>query len=70
MAKTSSKTSSTSPKRRATSEAPTPVTKVVARPRPTHEQIAARAFELYQLRAPAEGNAISDWLKAERELIR
>lgn len=35
---------------------------------PTHDEIAFRAFELYQLRAPADGGALNDWLAAEREL--
>jgi hypothetical protein len=35
---------------------------------PTHEQIAQRAFELYQQRAWYEDGALNDWLSAEREL--
>jgi hypothetical protein len=34
---------------------------------PTHEQIAQRAFELYQQRGH-DGGALTDWLSAEREL--
>ena len=34
-------------------------------PGPTHEQIAQRAFELYQLQS---AGALQDWLNAEREL--
>jgi len=34
---------------------------------PTHEQIALRAFELYQQRSDG---ALNDWLTAERELRR
>jgi hypothetical protein len=35
------------------------------KPAPTHEQIALRAFELYQQRS---AGALNDWLSAEREL--
>lgn len=35
---------------------------------PSHEQIARRAYELYQTRAYAEGNALHDWLRAESDL--
>jgi transcriptional regulator with XRE-family HTH domain len=35
---------------------------------PTHEEIAERARELWQLRGCPEGNAEEDWLKAEQEL--
>ncbi len=34
---------------------------------PTHDEIASRAFELYQLRG-SEGGALNDWLAAEQEL--
>lgn len=35
---------------------------------PSHEQIARRAYELYQTRAYAEGSALHDWLRAESDL--
>jgi hypothetical protein len=34
---------------------------------PTHDEIAFRAFELYQSRG-ADGGALNDWLAAEQEL--
>jgi hypothetical protein len=34
------------------------------------EQIARRAYELYLARGGADGQAMEDWLNAERELIR
>jgi hypothetical protein len=34
----------------------------------THQAIAKRAFELYQLRGETQGDAESDWLRAETEL--
>lgn len=38
---------------------------VIVKSEPTHEQIAQRAFELYQRQS---GGALNDWLSAEREL--
>jgi Protein of unknown function (DUF2934) len=35
---------------------------------PSHEQIARRAYELFETRAHAEGNALHDWLRAETDL--
>jgi hypothetical protein len=37
---------------------------------PTTEQIAQRAYEIYQSRGGTEGQDIEDWLQAERELRR
>jgi hypothetical protein len=34
----------------------------------THEQIVRRAHEIYLARGDGEGDALSDWLAAEREL--
>lgn len=36
---------------------------------PTHEQIALRAYEIYLRRGNRGGDATSDWLEAERELL-
>jgi hypothetical protein len=35
---------------------------------PTHEEIAARAYELYLSRGSEEGHEEEDWLLAEAEL--
>jgi hypothetical protein len=35
---------------------------------PTHEEIAARSFELYLARGGEPGHAEEDWLQAESEL--
>jgi hypothetical protein len=35
---------------------------------PTHDAIAQRAFELFLAREGAQGDDVSDWLRAEREL--
>ncbi|HEY6881758.1 MAG TPA: DUF2934 domain-containing protein [Polyangiales bacterium] len=78
--KTSTKAST--PKRKRTSTAPAaptmPTAGVLAvdgaltsespKRTPTHEDIAFRAFELYQSRDQSEGGALHDWLTAEREL--
>jgi len=37
-------------------------------PEITPERIRARAYEIYEARGGAAGDAISDWLQAEREL--
>jgi len=42
--------------------------KADAVPEITQEQIARRAYELYLARGGGEGDALSDWLAAEREL--
>ena len=34
----------------------------------SHEDIAARAYELFVLRGRADGHDIQDWLQAEHEL--
>lgn len=36
---------------------------------PTHEEIALRAYEIYLERGGAPGDALEDWLRAERELM-
>jgi hypothetical protein len=35
---------------------------------PTREEIAARAFEIYQRRGGTDGQEIDDWVRAEQEL--
>jgi Protein of unknown function (DUF2934) len=36
---------------------------------PTHEEITLRAYEIYLERAGAPGDALEDWMRAERELL-
>lgn len=38
--------------------------------KPTHEQIAARAYELYVNRGRIDGYDMDDWLQAEYELMQ
>jgi hypothetical protein len=53
-----------------TREAPVPKEKKAATPksRPTQDQIAARAYEIYLERGATPGDPMQDWLQAEREL--
>jgi hypothetical protein len=37
-------------------------------PKPTYEEIAARAYQIYRERGNAPGDPMSDWVRAEREL--
>jgi Protein of unknown function (DUF2934) len=37
--------------------------------RPTREEIALRAYQIYLERSGAPGNALEDWTRAERELL-
>jgi hypothetical protein len=43
---------------------------VVSQHEPTHEEIAARAYELYLARGSLDGYSEEDWLMAEAELRR
>ena len=36
---------------------------------PTHDKIAARAYEIYLERNGAPGNPLEDWVRAEREIL-
>jgi hypothetical protein len=42
----------------------------VASAEPTHEEISARAYELYLARGSVDGYSEEDWLLAEAELRR
>src|SRR5581483_10490488 len=35
----------------------------------SHEDIARRAFEIYLARGAGDGEALADWVQAERELL-
>ncbi len=37
--------------------------------RPSHEQIALRAYQIFLERGGAPGRELDDWLRAERELV-
>ena len=39
-----------------------------SRSMPTHDEIAALAYELYEARGRADGFDVDDWLEAERRL--
>ncbi|HXH68294.1 MAG TPA: DUF2934 domain-containing protein [Candidatus Limnocylindrales bacterium] len=42
--------------------------KATAKSKPTQDQIAARAYEIYLERGATPGDPMYDWLQAEREL--
>jgi len=57
------------PKAKTTSESTTrKLRKAAAKPAPTHDEIAARAYQIYQERGYTPGDPMQDWLQAEREL--
>jgi len=57
------------PKAKTTSETIVKKTrKATAKPAPTHDEIAARAYQIYQERGYTAGDPMQDWLQAEREL--
>ena len=37
---------------------------------PTREQVALRAYQIYQERGGAPGHELEDWTRAERELMQ
>ncbi len=52
-----------------TKEAPAPkAKKTAAKSKPTQDQIAARAYEIYLDRGATPGDPMQDWLRAEHEL--
>jgi hypothetical protein len=53
-----------------TKEAPAPKVRKAAptKSKPTQDQIAARAYEIYLERGSTPGDPMQDWLRAEREL--
>lgn len=50
----------------ATSDSPNPVERLAREP--THDEIARRAYELYEQRGGEQGRDREDWFHAEREL--
>lgn len=53
-----------------TTQAPAAKTRKAAAPKskPTHEQVAQRAYEIYLERGCTPGDPMQDWLRAELEL--
>ena len=56
------------PKAKTTSETTKKPRKAATKARPTHDDIAARAYQIYQERGYTPGDPMQDWLQAEREL--
>lgn len=53
----------------ATTEALSVLAPAAARPRPSHERIAVRAYELWEKRGWPEGADLGNWFDAERQLL-
>lgn len=51
------------------SAAPKPRKAPAAKPAPTHDEIALRAYHIYLQRNGAPGNPFEDWKQAEQELL-
>jgi hypothetical protein len=49
-------------------EQPTSQHNVVSQRRPTQEEIACRAYEIYLARGQEDGHDVEDWVQAEQEL--
>jgi len=49
--------------------APKPRQARPARPAPTHDEIALRAYHIYLQRHGAPGSPLDDWKRAEQELL-
>jgi hypothetical protein len=47
-----------------------PVSETVVSDMPSHEEIAARAYALYEARGASHGDDLNDWLEAEHELLQ
>jgi hypothetical protein len=47
-----------------------PVSQAVVADMPSHEEIAARAYALYEARGANDGDDLNDWLEAEHELLQ
>jgi hypothetical protein len=43
--------------------------KPIIEPTVTHEQIASRAYEIFEQEGFSHGNHLDHWLRAERELV-
>ncbi|HEX4335717.1 MAG TPA: DUF2934 domain-containing protein [Polyangiaceae bacterium] len=70
MAKESTRTKTPARRTRSTGKPPTLTlaTSFTATSFTKHDDIARRAFEIYVSRGASEGNALGDWVQAEREL--
>jgi hypothetical protein len=61
------RTTSTTTKRKSTRP---PAVVSVETSAPSHDEIAARAYELFLLRGGVHGHDLEDWARAERELSK
>jgi Protein of unknown function (DUF2934) len=51
------------------SPSPAPQKMQTASTKPTREEIALRAYQIYLQRGGAPGNEVEDWMQAERQLL-
>jgi hypothetical protein len=47
-----------------------PASLAVVSDMPSYEEIAARAYALYEARGASHGDDLNDWLEAEHELLQ
>jgi hypothetical protein len=66
--KTSAPKASKARTSRTSSKATGAVASTAAKHTPTHDEIAARSYELFLARGSEHGHAEEDWLRAEAEL--
>jgi hypothetical protein len=55
--------------RKSDAVSPRPAASASSKKRPTQEEIAKKAYEIYLRRGGTPGNETEDWLQAERELM-
>ncbi len=48
----------------------TPKRRAALVPKPTHDDVARRAYERFLARGATDGRASEDWFEAERELLQ
>ena len=48
---------------------PSPAPQKTGNYKPTQEEIALRAYQIYLQRGGAPGNELQDWIQAERQLL-
>lgn len=52
-----------------TTVSPSPAPQKTPNYKPTQEEIALRAYQIYLQRGGAPGNELQDWIQAERQLL-
>jgi len=60
----------TKPRKATKRRAATSAIEIPGVPRPTHDDVARRAYERFLARGATDGRASEDWFEAERELLQ